>query len=293
VPCGPEDPIDRPTFVFEPGDAGTLVMTRDYFVPAARAAGARVTTDFYGCGVHTMRYAERDLHAFWPLMLAAFGSAPPNTFDYRSADADFGVWNWTFHADPNRAAEFLEVRGAGAGGLTLTGSGTETVVTAGMFRPGQTVVVQGALPQRAVADADGRLTLRVDLGAAHHQDQFSGGGQPSFVTRVVSFRPSAHERPWIELPARRSCSRLPTSIVAKLVRRSASGERLTSVSAYLHGRRVLVKTRVPARLTIRGLGRGRATVRVVGRTSAGRRVRAVRRYPRCRSVARPPREPER
>src|SRR3954469_17499344 len=191
VPCGPDDPIDRPTFAFEPGDAGTLVMARDYFDPAARSVGVHVTEDFYGCGVHTMRYAERDLHAFWPLMLAAFGSTAPATFDYRSADPDFSVWNWIFHADPNRAAEFLEVRGAGAGGLTLTGSGTETVITPAMFGPGQAVAVQGALPAKAVADADGRLTLRVDLGAPHGQDQFSGQGEPSFVTRIVRFKPAA------------------------------------------------------------------------------------------------------
>jgi hypothetical protein len=150
------------------------------------------------------------------------------------------------------------------------------------------VAVTGALPASAVADADGRLTLRVDLGPPHSQDQFSGSSQPSFVTRVVRFQPggrtASHERPWIELPARRSCRRLPTSVTAKLVRRRASGEKLAAVGAYLHGRRVVTKSgsRVPARLTVRGLGRGRATVRVVGRTSAGRRIHAARRYPRCR-----------
>src|SRR3954452_3633791 len=82
VPCGPDDLTDRPTFI-APGDAGTLVMTRDYYVPAARAAGVHAVDDFYGCGVHTMRYAERDLHAFWPLMISAFGGAAPATFDYR------------------------------------------------------------------------------------------------------------------------------------------------------------------------------------------------------------------
>src|SRR3954471_1717818 len=220
VPCGPEDPIDRPTYEFEPGDAGTLVMARDYFDPAARAAGAHVTEDFYGCGVHTMRYAERDLHAFWPLMLAAFGGAPPANFAYRSADPDFSVWNWTFHADPKRAAEFLEVRDAGVHGLTLTGSGTETVITAGMFRPGQTVAVGGALPANAVADADGRLTLRVDLGAPHAEAQLTRQGQPTFVTRVVTLTPSGSapakhsEQPWIKLPRVRSCRTHPGYVVA-------------------------------------------------------------------------------
>jgi diacylglycerol O-acyltransferase/trehalose O-mycolyltransferase len=292
VPCGPDDPADRPTFAFEPGDAGTLVMNRDYYAPAARAAGVRVVEDYYGCGVHTMRYAERDLHAFWPLMLGAFGAAPPATFDYRSADADFSVWNWTFHADPARAAEFLEVRGAGRAGLTLTGSGTETVVTPDMFHAGQAVGVEGALPARAVADADGRLTLRVDLGAAHSQDQFSGPGEPSFVTRVVRFKPlggpATHraERPWISLPRQRACR--SDSVAATLVRRRATGERIVALRAYVHGKRVLSRTgsRVRARVVIAGLGRGRATVRLVGVTSAGRRVAARRVYPRCPAAPR-------
>jgi S-formylglutathione hydrolase FrmB len=288
VPCGPDDLTDRPNFIAA-GDAGTLVMTRDYYVPAARAAGVHVTDDFYGCGVHTMRYAERDLHAFWPLMLAAFGSASPTTFDYRSADADFSVWNWTFHADPKRGTEFLEVRGAGVGGFTLTGSGTETVVTPDMFRPGQAVAVEGAEPASAVADADGRLTLRVDLGAAHREDQFSGQGQPSFVTRIVRFEPGAAatathaERPWIRLSRVRSCRSHPGSVVARLVKRRATGERLISVSAYVRGKRVLRvhRPRISTRVVMRGLGRGRARVGVLGVTSAGRHVAARRVYPRC------------
>jgi S-formylglutathione hydrolase FrmB len=291
VPCSPDDLTDRPTFI-EQGDAGTLVMTRDYYVPAARAAGVHVVDDFYGCGVHTMRYGERDLHAFWPVMLSAFGGpGPPRTFDHRSADPDFAVWNWTFHADPKRGAEFLEVRGAGAGGFTLTGSGTETVITPDMFRPGQSVAVRGALPAKAVADADGRLTLRVDLGAPHSQEQFSGPGQPSFATRVVRFEPvggggaAGSERPWIQLPRVRSCRSHPGSVVARLVVKRATGERIKSVSAYVRGTRVLRRSKPPGRLAIGGLGRGRARVGVVGVTSTGRRVTARRTYPRCPAAA--------
>jgi S-formylglutathione hydrolase FrmB len=284
VPCGPDDPLDRPTFI-EPGDAGTLVMSRDYYAPAARGAGVHVVDDFYGCGVHTMRYAERDLHAFWPVMTAAFRASRPSSFDYRAAEPDFSVWNWTFHADPARAAEFLEVRDAGGGGLELTGSGTETVVTADMFRAGQKVAVKGAKPAAAVADADGRLTLAVDLGGPHSEDQFKGPGAPDFVTRAVRFKPAGEptvrhtERPWIRLPRKRVC-RAPRSVTAELVRRRATGERLTWVSAYVNGKRVLVRrgARVPKRLVLRGLRRGAVRVRVAGRTSAGRGVTATRRY---------------
>jgi pimeloyl-ACP methyl ester carboxylesterase len=184
TPCDPLDPLDRPTIV-EPGEAATLVMNQD-FAAAARAAHVDVTTNFYGCGVHTMRYAERNLHAFWPIMVAAFGSPPRKTFDQRAIEPDFSVWGWAFHADPRRALEFLEVRNASKRGFALTGSGTETVVTGRLYNPGRRVIVHGALPAAARADRKGRLRLRVDLGPAHTERQFrAGGSQPSFVTRVV------------------------------------------------------------------------------------------------------------
>jgi hypothetical protein len=189
VACGPDDLTDRPSFI-EPGDAATLVMNEQYFAPAASGAGVRVVTDFYGCGVHTMKYAERDLHQFWPVMANAFGSPTPKAFDYRAIDPDFKVWGWTFHADPGRANEFLEVHGASQRGVALTGSGTETVVTRRLFEPGQRVAVRGALPRHAVAGKGGRLRLRVDLGAAHTEDQFApGSATESFTTRTVRFKP--------------------------------------------------------------------------------------------------------
>jgi hypothetical protein len=149
-----------------------------------------VTTDFYGCGVHTMRYAERDLHKFWPLMIRAFGRSAPGRFGYRATDPDFSVWGWTFDADRRRALEFLEVRGASKQGFTLTGSGTENVVTGRLFAPGRRVAVTGALPAVARAGRKGRLRLRIDLGPAHTDPQFDPtDSHPDFVTRVVRLTP--------------------------------------------------------------------------------------------------------
>lgn len=189
TPCDALDPVDRPNFV-EPGDAATLAMSKA-FAAAAQAAHVAVTTDFYGCGVHTMRYAERDLHHFWPLMVGAFGRASPRSFDHRAADPDFALWGWTFHADPRRALEFLEVRHASRAGFTLTGSGTESVVTGRLFAPGRRVAVSGALPAVARAGRAGRLRLRVDLGPAHTSPQFRPtDSHPHFVTRVVRLTPT-------------------------------------------------------------------------------------------------------
>jgi S-formylglutathione hydrolase FrmB len=191
TPCGPEDLIDRATFI-EPGDAATLAMSRE-FAQAGRAEGVRVTSDFYGCGVHTMRYAERDLHRFWPLMTRAFGTRAASRWSHRSVDPDFAVWGWKFRADPKRADEFLELRRASRAGFTLTGSGTENVVTPPLFAPGQAVRVAGALPALAHAGPHGRLRLRVDLGPAHTDPQFTAAGDshPEFVTRVVRLRTPA------------------------------------------------------------------------------------------------------
>jgi hypothetical protein len=148
-----------------------------------------------------------------------------------------------------------------------------------------------ALPARAAADADGRLTLRVDLGPAHTEEQFSGPGQPTFVTRIVTFNPAGSartthaERPWIQLPRLRSCRTHPGYVVARVVQRRATGERLVSVSAIVRGKQVARTHKAPARLAVHGLGRGRARVGALGVTSAGRHVAARRIYARCRAAA--------
>lgn len=153
-------------------------------------------TDFYGNGIHTAPYWERDLHVFWPQMEAAFGSAPPDSFDYRTADASFSVWGWSFSADPLRAAEFLDVEDASEEGLTLRGSGVTAVETAPCFHPLQCVVVSdGEATLRIPADLEGRLSFDVDLGPAHALKQYTAAqaaaealaGPSYWTTRAISF----------------------------------------------------------------------------------------------------------
>lgn len=139
-------------------------------------------------GTHLPRYWAEDLGQWWPQMLAAFGSAAPTTFDYRSAAATFTVWGWTFAASPDRAAELLDVTGASADGITLSGSGTEQVTTGALFPPFSTVGLEGAREGSASTDADGRLTFTVDLGPAHLAEQFTAPATgETFVTKSVSF----------------------------------------------------------------------------------------------------------
>jgi S-formylglutathione hydrolase FrmB len=153
-------------------------------------AGVEHTTDFPACGVHNMVGAQRGLHAFWPIMTSAFGRKPATRIaSYRSIDPDFAAWGWHFHADPKRALEFLEVDRATRRGFTLTGSGTETVLTPAFYRPGRRYRVNGALPRRPRAGRHGRLRLRVDLGPAHTEKQFSRQeSDPAFVLRSVRVR---------------------------------------------------------------------------------------------------------
>jgi S-formylglutathione hydrolase FrmB len=255
------------------GDAFDMALTRDDIAH---------TTVRTPCGIHNLKSSERHLHAFWPLMEQAFGTATaPKSFDHRSADPDFGVYGWSFRADEARAAEFLEVRGAGRGGVTLTGSGTETVVTAPLFKPGARVAVAGAAPSSAVADGNGRLTIAVDLGPAHTTEQFDPGAPaPDFVTRAVTFKPAGKTpapQP-ASFPARRACR--PH---ARLTIRLRAPRRLRAVSVRVNGRRVYRRTgrRIRRAIRLMNLPRRAFAVRVTVRTKRGRLVTSRHRYRAC------------
>jgi len=71
------------------------------------------------------------------------------------------------------------------------------------------------------------------------------------------------------------------------VREPRSGH-VTRATVYVNGRRVKVVRgrRLRAPIDLRGLPRGRFTVRVVGRTSTGRTISATRRYVTCVPAAR-------
>jgi S-formylglutathione hydrolase FrmB len=164
----------------------------DHFDAALTAAGIPHVTRRYPCGGHTDSRFQAGLHEFWPQMAAAFGDSPPARFDYRRVDPTFSVWGWSFAADPRRAPEFLDVRGAGPAGLILTGSGREHVVTPPAFLPHDHVTVVGATTSPIVADDSGRLRFDVDLGPAHAAEEFTpmAFGERFRTRRVLFFRQS-------------------------------------------------------------------------------------------------------
>jgi hypothetical protein len=269
-----------------PTEPGVRAL-HDQFSAALTAAEVPHVHDELPCGPHNMVTAEAGLHAFWDVMVRSFGRAAPKRFDYRSLFADATVWGWTFRADSRRAPEFVEVRGASAGGLTLIGSGTETVVTPPLFEPGETVRVGGAAPATATADATGRLTIAADLGEPASTPQFDGG-ERRFTARRITFAGTAPARPVSTaagvFPGDRPCSRGGTLTLR--LKHPGRRERRVSVAVSVNGKRVLARrTRASAArktVVLRSLptaGELRIGLRV--RTTRNRVLRALRTYPAC------------
>src|SRR5207245_5657145 len=94
VPCDPGDIQQLPAiYPAIPIEVAANRATRELDA-ALTAAHISHTAEFPDCGVHTFKYFQDDLHHFWPQMLAAFGTGPPPSVDYRRADPSFSVWGW-------------------------------------------------------------------------------------------------------------------------------------------------------------------------------------------------------
>jgi S-formylglutathione hydrolase FrmB len=149
----------------------------------------------YGAGCHTIPNFRREFADSLPGIESAFAHPRPDPakFDYRSIEPHFTIWGWRVDADPARALEFLAMKDAGRGGVTLSGSGTTTVTTPAFFRGLRAVDVLSAGATKVVAPGrDGRLRFAVDLGRAH-ADQQTGDPAPAgyFTSRAVTFAPHA------------------------------------------------------------------------------------------------------
>jgi S-formylglutathione hydrolase FrmB len=143
------------------------------------ALGIPHVWDDYGPGGHQWYYWQRDLKQTLPGLMRVFAHppAPPSPFSYTNADPDYSVYGWHVHLD-RPAMEFSELRAAGPRGFTLRGSGVGHVTTGSLFRPGSTVVVKvdssrGATTQSLTADRAGRVAIRVPLGPANPDQQYT------------------------------------------------------------------------------------------------------------------------
>ena len=140
----------------------------------------------YSFGCHSDPLIRREIRDALAGITAAFGTAPPTSFDYRSIEHDFSVYGWTVSADPRRPLEFLALSGVDAKGFTIEGSGETTVTTAPTFTAGQAVdIVVGGVTTSAVADALGRIEFRVDLGEPNAEQQFTPGSTTTVTTARV------------------------------------------------------------------------------------------------------------
>ena len=285
VSCGPQDARDP--VIAAPTEPG--IRNRHEKLDAVMTSeGVPHTFDPLPCGIHNMVTAELGLHAFWDLMAKSFGRVAPARVNYRSVFPEAHAWGWTLRSDPKRAPEFVEVRNASRDAITVIGSGTQTVITPRIFRPGERVKVAGAAPASATADGEGRLTLAADLGPPAETAQFSpGGGERKWVARHIRFtragEPPESTRAAV-FPGERPCETGGTLTIR--LKHPGSRERRTSVAVSVNGRRVVVRrTRgAAARKTVvlRGLPGGELRIGVRVRTTKRRVLKARRTYPGCR-----------
>lgn len=125
---------------------------------------------YYGAGTHTWPYWARDLSEYVGPLMERFGERvrPPKEVDYLSAEDAWAAWGWDVAlARPERT--WSQLAHARKRGFELTGTGTATVRTPGVYKRGARVRVaidgpSGSSKQRAKAGRDGRLELSVPLG---------------------------------------------------------------------------------------------------------------------------------
>src|SRR3712207_5231393 len=165
------------------------------------------------------------------------------------------------------------------------------------FNPGTTNSPAGAVANATVA----RPVIRSDLRQIWFADIAKGFYTVQFREGVWPFPgqdPCPHEDPYLEqydlnyrscrasrsstiqLPSARTC-RSRRDFMIRL-RRPERG-RIRSARVYVNGKRVKVLRgrRLRSRVNLRGLPRGRYTIRVVVRTTRGRRIVSTRRYRTC------------
>jgi len=262
------------------------------------ALGIRHSFDDYGPGGHDWPYWRRDLTETLPSIMAAFADPPPapSPFTFTAVEPTYGVYGWTVSV-ARPALEFSTLKDAGPSGFGITGSGTATVTTGRLYRPGSVHAVTehgsfGATRQIQRASGDGRLRVSVPLGPANPIQEMwtsDGDGQPLPATRVyastVAIAPASsgsgsgpvgEGRP---APVKGCASRRRLLIH---VGRPGTGHVVTA-TVYVNGRRVGMGRvrRTSVLVDLGGLPAGRVTVKVVLRTRRGRLSTLRRHYRTC------------
>lgn len=189
--CGGGEPDSIPyvNSALDPVELEVCEMTEN-FMEALDAQGIFYAASLYDSGTHTWDHWTREIGNFLAWLVPQFAQpAPaPQAFSFRSLKPRFSVWGWEFAAYRD-VREFLYLEEVHAGGLRVTGSGMLDVVTAPLYAPGARHAVDG---RSVVADGEGRLRFRLDLGPSHptQQLQFEPGATRSWTKLEVSIVPA-------------------------------------------------------------------------------------------------------
>jgi hypothetical protein len=124
------------------------------------------------------------------------------------------------------------------------------------------------------------IRLTGDLWPRRDGDEDDDAGDEDAAPPPVATAPVAQQQPSLGLPSARTCvSRRSFPLHVRGVRRNAVRSLAVLVNGEVRARRSGPGLRVP--IDLRGLPRGRFTVKVVARTRAGKRIVDTRRYRTC------------
>jgi S-formylglutathione hydrolase FrmB len=165
---GPYDPAPNPGGTgIEALTHGSTMRFHDHLVEAG------VPSDYrdYTFGTHTWPYWTRDLKEYVGPMMRDFAQAKtPTAITYTSIDKAWSHWGWSVSFNRAAAQEFGTLAGARAGGFTVTGSGTVTVTTPALYKPGAFAFITrttdiGERREVVKVGSNRRLTIPVQLGS--------------------------------------------------------------------------------------------------------------------------------
>ena len=178
---GMDGPYDNPGSMGEAnGIEGLIWGDNNDFQSRINSLGISAYFDDYGNGTHSWPYWARDLEWSLPSIMADFAhpSPPPSPFTYTSADDSYSVYGWTVTTH-RTAREFSTLEDASARGFALAGSGSATVLTPAVYKPGARyrVTLAGdkvsSHTSTVTAPRDRRLQIDVPLGPANPYQEYT------------------------------------------------------------------------------------------------------------------------
>ena len=184
--------------VASPIEAGVHVLTR-LFHDRLDSLGIASHYDDYGPGTHSWPYWARDLReSIEPIMSSLDHPAPaPSSITFTTTQQSYAIDGWIV-AIHRQVDEFSTLERADRAGFVVLGSGSATVTTPAVYRPGSGFVVteissggtSGPTTTRARVGADGRLTVALTLGPSNTVQEFRPGARTTVDTVRVELRSS-------------------------------------------------------------------------------------------------------